>query len=86
MRQEAVQQALAAGRRVAGKRKCAVVSGGNIDATVLAGLLSDIRPRPPRKPRRRSPERLRSGLPGRTNSPAFPHTSPIATAVEETPR
>ena len=28
--------ALAAGRRVAGKRKCAVVSGGNIDAAVLA--------------------------------------------------
>jgi len=45
--------ALAAGRRVAGKRKCAVVSGGNIDAAVLAGLLSDIRPRAPRKPRRR---------------------------------
>lgn len=46
--------ALAAGRRVAGKRKCAVVSGGNIDATVLAGLLADVRPRPPRKPRRRT--------------------------------
>jgi len=46
--------ALAAGRRVAGKRKCAVVSGGNIDAAVLAGLLADVRPRPPRKPRRRT--------------------------------
>lgn len=46
--------ALAAGRRVAGKRKCAVVSGGNIDAAVLAGLLSDVRPRAPRKPRRRT--------------------------------
>jgi threonine dehydratase len=45
--------ALAAGRRVAGKRKCAVVSGGNIDAAVLAGLLADVRPRAPRKPRRR---------------------------------
>ena len=45
--------ALAAGRRVSGKRKCAVVSGGNIDAAVLAGLLSDIRPRAPRNPRRR---------------------------------
>ncbi len=45
--------ALAAGKRVAGKRKCAVVSGGNIDATVLAALLSEVRPRPPRKPRRR---------------------------------
>ena len=40
--------ALAAGRRVAGKRKCAVVSGGNLDAGVLARLLSDVRPRPPR--------------------------------------
>jgi threonine dehydratase len=28
--------ALAAGRRVAGRRKCAVVSGGNLDAGVLA--------------------------------------------------
>jgi threonine dehydratase len=46
--------ALAAGRRVAGKRKCAVVSGGNIDAMVLAGLLSDVRMRAPRKPRRRA--------------------------------
>ena len=48
--------ALAAGRRVSGKRKCAVVSGGNIDAAVLAGLLSDVRPRAPRKPRRRTQE------------------------------
>ena len=48
--------ALAAGRRVAGKRKCAVVSGGNIDATVLAQLLCDVRPRAPRKPRRRTQE------------------------------
>jgi len=45
--------ALAAGRRVAGKRKVAVVSGGNVDAGVLAQLLSDVRPHPPRKPRRR---------------------------------
>ena len=49
--------ALAAGKRVAGKRKCAVVSGGNIDAGVLAQLLSEIRPSPPRKPRRRARER-----------------------------
>lgn len=48
--------ALAAGRRVAGKRKCAVVSGGNIDAAVLAQLLNDVRPAPPRKPRRRVQE------------------------------
>ncbi|BDU18009.1 threonine dehydratase [Lysobacter auxotrophicus] len=45
--------ALAAGRRIAGKRKCAVVSGGNVDAVVLAQLLSDVRPRAPRRPRRR---------------------------------
>ncbi|MCD8456581.1 threonine dehydratase [Xylella taiwanensis] len=49
--------ALAAGRRVAGKRKCAVVSGGNIDAAVLARLLSEVRPQPPRKPRKRSADR-----------------------------
>lgn len=48
--------ALAAGRRVPGKRKCAVVSGGNLDAAVLARLLSDVRPRPPRRPRRRTRE------------------------------
>jgi threonine dehydratase len=48
--------ALAAGRRVAGKRKCAVVSGGNLDAGVLARLLSEVRPRPPRRPRRRDRE------------------------------
>ena len=48
--------ALAAGRRVAGKRKCAVVSGGNVDAGVLAKLLCDVRPRPPRRPRRRVQE------------------------------
>ena len=48
--------ALAAGRRVAGKRKCAVVSGGNLDAGVLAQLLSDVRPRAPRRPRRRHRE------------------------------
>jgi len=48
--------ALAAGRRVPGKRKCAVVSGGNLDAMVLARLLSEVRPRPPRRPRRRTRE------------------------------
>lgn len=46
--------ALAAGRRIAGKRKCAVVSGGNLDAGVLARLLSEVRPRAPRRPRRRT--------------------------------
>jgi len=77
--------ALAAGRRVAGRRKCAVVSGGNIDAAVLATLLSEVRPSPPRKPRRRNPERLRSRVAG--NAARAPRTEPsniIATAVEET--
>ncbi|GAB1406233.1 threonine dehydratase [Thermomonas brevis] len=50
--------ALAAGKRIAGKRKCAVVSGGNVDAGVLARLLSEVRPRAPRRPRRRVQERL----------------------------
>ncbi len=66
--------ALAAGRRVTGKRKCAVVSGGNIDAAVLAGLLSEVRPRAPRKPRRRTPP-LRPAEPAADLSrllPAFP--------------
>ena len=48
--------ALAAGRRVAGRRKCAVVSGGNIDPQVLAELLAQVRPRPPRRPRQRAHE------------------------------
>ena len=61
--------ALAAGRRVAGKRKCAVVSGGNIDASVLSTLLSEVRPRPPRKPRRRSSERLRQARGGTGSAP-----------------
>lgn len=78
--------ALAAGRRVAGRRKCAVVSGGNIDAGVLAGLLTDIRPRPPRKPRRRRSETPRS--PSKASAPASPTSSPsnlkaVAPAVEE---
>ncbi len=74
--------ALAAGRRVAGKRKCAVVSGGNIDATVLATLLSEVRPSPPRKPRRRNPERLRNRA--APTAPRNPPSNIIATAVEET--
>ncbi|HEY2345107.1 MAG TPA: threonine dehydratase [Xanthomonadaceae bacterium] len=48
--------ALAAGRRVAGRRKCAVVSGGNIDAAVLSRLLAEVRPRAPRRPRQRTRE------------------------------
>ncbi|MEH6417665.1 threonine dehydratase [Pseudomonas sp. CGJS7] len=57
--------ALAAGRRIAAKRKCAVVSGGNLDAGVLARLLSEVRPRAPRRPRRR----VREGAP--SDSPAI---------------
>jgi threonine dehydratase len=76
--------ALAAGRRVAGKRKCAVVSGGNIDATVLATLLSEVRPRAPRKPRRRNGERLRSSVRSGAITPQFPHNFPLVPAVEET--
>jgi len=77
--------ALAAGRRVAGKRKCAVVSGGNIDATVLSTLLSEVRPSPPRKPRRRNAERLRSRVAPNAPRPSRnEHPNIIAPAVEET--
>src|SRR5690606_717762 len=79
--------ALAAGRRVAGKRKCAVVSGGNIDAVTLAALLSEVRPRPPRKPRRRTaglaaadPEG--TALPGGKN--AVPRRRPAANLFHPT--
>jgi len=69
--------ALAAGRRVAGKRKVAVVSGGNVDAGVLAQLLSDVRPRAPRKPRRRVREPV-------TEVPAIAAVCPAVSAA--TPR
>ena len=77
--------ALAAGRRVAGKRKCAVVSGGNIDATVLAQLLSDVRPRPPRKPRRRTVEGEPSLAGGRDASRTATPKSPAKTGVRRIP-
>ena len=64
--------ALAAGRRIAGKRKCAVVSGGNLDAGVLARLLSEVRPRAPRRPRRRTRE-----------TPAYEATSAGSTTVKD---
>jgi len=67
--------ALAAGRRVAGRRKCAIVSGGNIDAAVLAGLLSEIRPGPPRKPRRRNVQRLRNQI--KNQAQALPALAPF---------
>ena len=77
--------ALAAGKRVVGKRKCAVVSGGNLDASVLATLLQDVRPRPPRKPRQRKQDRL--------TPPAATHTAlpagllpALATATHSMPR
>jgi threonine dehydratase len=79
--------ALAAGRRVAGKRKCAVVSGGNVDASVLANLLCDVRPRAPRKPRRRVQEPLApppatagGGWEGVKSAPAIFGALSIATA------
>nr|WP_295377650.1 threonine dehydratase [Pseudoxanthomonas sp.] len=74
--------ALAAGRRVAGKRKCAVVSGGNIDATVLARLLSEVRPRAPRKPRRRN----REGEPSLTGTPPRSPASTPSIAAPPVPR
>jgi threonine dehydratase len=53
-----------------------VVSGGNIDAAVLAGLLSDVRPRAPRKPRRRTqelhPVEPGHALPGLIQQPLSP--------------
>ena len=60
--------ALAAGRRVAGRRKCAVVSGGNLDADVLATLLASVRPRAPRKPRRRVRDPLAPASPAATET------------------
>ncbi|MDR1076169.1 MAG: threonine dehydratase [Xanthomonadaceae bacterium] len=77
--------ALAAGRRVSGKHKCAVVSGGNIDATVLAQLLSEVRPRPPRKPRRRAsdgePPRLQSAPRDRNRTKSKTKPSSVAAPV-----
>ncbi len=73
--------ALAAGRRVAGRRKCAVVSGGNVDAGVLAQLLADVRPRAPRLPRRRHRESAMHAPP----EPAIATLSPFP-ASPRTPR
>jgi len=61
------------------------VSGGNIDATVLSTLLSEVRPSPPRKPRRRNAERLRSRVAPNAPRPSRnEHPNIIAPAVEET--
>jgi len=67
--------ALAAGKRVPGRRKCAIVSGGNLDAGVLARLLSEVRPAPPRKPRRRNHTRISA------KRDTMVDTVPISTAV-----
>lgn len=77
--------ALAAGRRVAGRRKCAVVSGGNIDAIVLAQLLSEVRPRAPRRPRRRSREIAAPTPAVRPLSTTRTAATPPAPVVEPTP-
>ena len=78
--------ALAAGKHVAGKRKCAVVSGGNLDAGVLAALLQDVRPRPPRKPRQRRRERLPlpAAKPPLLPAGLSPFASPSASALRPT--
>ncbi|MDV3467613.1 threonine dehydratase [Stenotrophomonas sp. C3(2023)] len=79
--------ALAAGRRVASRRKFAVISGGNIDAAVLARLLTDIRPRPPRKPRRRRADTPRPAAPAASVAAVSASPSTLLTAiaaVEET--
>jgi len=82
--------ALAAGRRIAGKRKCAVVSGGNVDAIVLAQLLSDVRPRAPRRPRRRHRDAapalepaIATLKPARPASPPQPRAAAVERAHEE---
>jgi threonine dehydratase len=80
--------ALAAGKRVAARRKCAVVSGGNLDASVLAGLLQDVRPRPPRKPRQRRQERLTppaASTPARAAGPLPSVAIPVPRAARTTP-
>jgi hypothetical protein len=58
-------------------------------AGVLATLLSEVRPRAPRKPRRRNAERLRNQRAAAPPAPArpvssLPHPPATAAAVEET--
>src|SRR5690606_19583958 len=50
--------ALAAGMRVPGRRKCTLGHVVKLGAAVLPSRLSEVRRRPPRKPRRRVRERL----------------------------
>lgn len=77
--------ALAAGRRVASRRKVAVVSGGNIDAAVFAQLLLDTRPRPPRPPRRRAADPFTAEAPA--SRPRMPPAAATAgpTFVDASP-
>jgi len=75
--------ALAAGRRVPGRRKCAIVSGGNLDAGVLAALLADVRPRSPRRPRRR--HREGTDEPALPATPTRPHRPLRPTPAQRTP-
>ena len=58
----------------------------NIDATVLSTLLSEVRPSPPRKPRRRNAERLRSRVVASTQRSSRSESPQISVtaAVEET--
>jgi len=52
---------------------------------VLSTLLSEVRPSPPRKPRRRNAERLRSRVaPNAPRPTRNEHPNIIAPAVEET--
>ena len=74
--------ALAAGRRVASRRKVAVVSGGNIDAAVFAQLLLETRPRPARPPRRRATDPFSAGS---FAAPHFANASPDRPATAAMP-
>lgn len=77
--------ALAAGRRVAGRRKCAVVSGGNIDAVVLARLLTETRPRAPRRPRQRKQNTTVAATPAPLRGKHDPPARPAAVASSALP-
>jgi threonine dehydratase len=79
--------ALAAGRRVASRRKVAVVSGGNIDAAVFAQLLLDTRPRPPRPPRRRAADPFTSNAApaAAASASVFANASPGRSATAAVP-
>lgn len=77
--------ALAAGRRVASRRKCAVVSGGNLDAQVLAQLIATAKPRPLRKPRPLPTQTLQVAIPEPSRPPS-PRTQPRAQTADASHR